>query len=49
MVEDKPLRDKFNAQAGQLVAQGQEMQSSARLQHLLQLVQEKHCGDDAPH
>lgn len=44
IVEDKPLRDKFNAQAGQLVAQGQEMQSIARLQRLMQLVQEKHCG-----
>lgn len=49
MVEDKPLHDKFNAQAGQLVAQGQEMQSIARLQHLMQLVQERHCDEQAPH
>ena len=43
MVEDKPLRDKYAAQTGQLAAQGQQMQSNARLQRLMQLVQEKHC------
>lgn len=43
MVDDKPLRDKLNAQAGQAVAQGQQLQSDARLQRLMQLVSEKNC------
>jgi putative aminopeptidase FrvX len=41
--EDKPLSDKLNAQTSQLAAQGQQLQSNARLQRLMQLVQEKGC------
>ncbi|MGE5668018.1 MAG: hypothetical protein ACM338_07470, partial [Betaproteobacteria bacterium] len=36
LVEDKPLHDRF-------AAQGQQLQSDARLQRLMQRVQEKHC------
>ncbi len=43
MIEDKPLRDQYSAQAGQVVAQGQQMQSNVRLQRLMQLVGEKRC------
>jgi hypothetical protein len=45
MVEDQPLRDKYRTQTGQLVAQGQQMQSDPRLQRLMQLVGEKHCDN----
>ncbi len=47
LAEDKPLNDKYAAQAGQLVEQAQSMQSNARLQRLMQLVQEKHCDGRA--
>lgn len=43
LAEDKPLYDKLNARTGELVAQGRQMQSNARLQRLMQLVQDKHC------
>ncbi len=43
LVEDKPLYDKLSAQTGAVVAQGQQLQSDARLQRLMQLVQDKHC------
>lgn len=32
MVEDKPLHDKYHAQTGEVVAQGKQMQSNARIQ-----------------
>jgi len=41
--EDKPLNDKYKAQTEQVVKQGQQMQSDARLQRLMQLAQEKNC------
>ncbi len=40
---NSPLAKQNKAQAEQLAAQGQQMQSNARLQRLMQLVQEKHC------
>lgn len=43
MVEDKPLRERYAAQTAELAAQGQQMQAKARLQRLMQLVQEKRC------
>lgn len=43
LVEDKPLYDKLSAETGAVVAEGQQLQSDARLQRLMQLVQEKHC------
>ncbi len=43
MAEDQPLREKLNAQTGQVLAQGQQLKSNARLQRLMQLVNEKHC------
>lgn len=41
--EDKPLNDKYKVQTEQVVKQGQQMQSDARLQRLMQLAQEKNC------
>jgi hypothetical protein len=41
--EDKPLFDKGQAQAQQVVKQAQPLQSDARLQRLMQLAQEKNC------
>jgi hypothetical protein len=46
MVQDKPLRDKYAGQIGDLAAQAQQMQSDPRLQRLLQLATEKHCDED---
>lgn len=43
MAEDKPLADKFEAASRQVAAQGQQLQSNARLQRLMQLAQEKRC------
>lgn len=43
MVQDKPLADKLEAQSRQVLTQGQQLQSNARLQRLMQLVQEKRC------
>jgi hypothetical protein len=43
LAEDKPLADKYNAQANQAVTQSQQLQSNERLQRLLQLVRSKHC------
>ena len=43
LAEDKPIYDKLSARTGELVAQGQQMQSNARLQRLMQLVREKDC------
>lgn len=43
LAEDKPLADKYNAQANQAVTQSQQLQSNERLQRLLQLVRTKHC------
>ncbi len=40
---NSPLAKQNKAQAEQAAAQGQQMQSNARLQRLMQLVQEKHC------
>lgn len=48
MVEDKPLRDTFNAQAQAAVGDAQKMQSEARMQRLMQLVQEKKCDGGEP-
>ena len=41
---NSPLAKQSKAQAEQLAAQGQQMQSNARLQRLMQLAQEKRCG-----
>lgn len=41
--ESKPLRDQNLAQTKTLVAQGQALQSNARLMHLMQLGQVKGC------
>ena len=41
--EDKPLFDKGQAQAQQVVKQAQPLQSDARMQRLMQLAQEKNC------
>lgn len=41
--EDKPLNEKYKTQTEQAVKQGQQMQSDARLQRLMQLAQEKNC------
>ncbi|MGE5241684.1 MAG: hypothetical protein ACM3NI_08560 [Bacteroidota bacterium] len=41
--EDKPLNDKYKAQTEQVAKQGQQMQSDARLQRLMQLAQQKNC------
>jgi hypothetical protein len=43
VAEDKPLSDQAMQQANQLVAQATPMQSNARLQQLMQLVQQKNC------
>jgi hypothetical protein len=43
LAEDKPLHDKYNGEVAALAAQGQQLQSDARLQRLMQLVGEKHC------
>ena len=40
---NSPLAKENRAQSEQLAVQGQQMQSNARLQHLLQLAQQKHC------
>jgi hypothetical protein len=40
---NSPLAKQNKAQAEQLAAQGQQMQSNARLQRLMQLAQEKRC------
>ena len=40
---NSPLAKENKAQMEQLAAQGRQMQSSDRLQHLLQLGQQKHC------
>ncbi len=41
--EDKPLNDKYKAQSKQVLKQGQQMKSDARLQRLMKLAQEKNC------
>ena len=41
--EEKPLNDKYKAQVEQVAKQGQQLQSDARLQRLMQLAQEKNC------
>jgi DNA polymerase III alpha subunit len=41
---NSPLAKQNKAQSEQLAAQGQQMQSNARLQRLMQLAQEKRCG-----
>ena len=43
LVEDKPLYDKLSARTGAVVAQGEQLQSDARLQRPMQLVQDRHC------
>ncbi len=43
LVEDKPLHDKFKAQTNAAYDDAQRMQADARLQRLMQLVQEKRC------
>lgn len=40
---NSPLAKQNKAQSEQLMAQGQQMQSNARLQRLMQLAQQKHC------
>jgi hypothetical protein len=40
---NSPLAKENKAQGEQLAAQGQQMKSDARLQHLLQLAQQKRC------
>ena len=40
---NSPLAKQARAQSDQLAAQGQQMQSNARLQRLMQLGQAKHC------
>jgi hypothetical protein len=40
---NSPLAKQNRAQSEQLAAQGQQLQSNARLQRLMQLGQEKHC------
>jgi hypothetical protein len=42
-VANSPLAKQSKAQAEQLAAQGQQMQSNARLQRLMQMAQEKRC------
>lgn len=41
---NSPLAKQGKAQAEQLAAQGQQMQSNARIQRLMQLAQQKRCG-----
>lgn len=41
--EDKPLADRQLAQAKVVAAQGEQLQSNARIQQLMQLAQEQHC------
>jgi uncharacterized protein YfaQ (DUF2300 family) len=41
---NSPQTKLANAQAQTLAAQGRAMQSNARLRHLMQLAQQKHCG-----
>ena len=41
---NSPLAKQANAQREQLAVQGQQMQANARLQRLMQLVQQKGCG-----
>jgi hypothetical protein len=41
--EDKPLQDQYNQQVGAVAAQGQQLQQNARIQRLMQLVQQKNC------
>lgn len=43
LAEDKPVYDKLAATTGAVAAQGRQLQSDARLQRLMQLVQDKHC------
>ena len=40
---NSPLAKQGKAQTEQLAAQGQQMQSNARLQRLMQLAQDRHC------
>ena len=40
---NSPLAKENRAQSGKLTVQGQQMQSNARLQHLMQLAQQIHC------
>ena len=40
---NSPLAKENRAQSEQLAVQGQQMQSNARLQHLMQLAQQIHC------
>jgi hypothetical protein len=40
---NSPLARQNTSQSEQVAAQGQQMQSNARLQRLMQLAQEKHC------
>jgi hypothetical protein len=43
--EDAPLYGQFSAQAGQVMAQAQQLQSNPRLRRLMQLAPEKHCDN----
>jgi hypothetical protein len=45
LAQDKPLHDKYSAQVNALAAQGQQLQSDARLQRLMQLAGERHCDN----
>jgi hypothetical protein len=40
---NSPLAQQNKAQTAQLAAQAQDMQSNARIQHLMQLAQQQHC------
>lgn len=42
-VENKPLHDKFKAQAGVALDDAQKMRTDARLQRLMQLARENRC------
>jgi electron transfer flavoprotein alpha subunit len=43
LAEDKPLADRQLAQAKVVAAQGEQLQSNARIQQLMRLAQEQHC------
>ena len=43
VAEDKPLADKMNGQMNTVVEQAAPLQANPRIQHLMQLAQEKNC------
>ncbi len=45
MAEVQPIQDKLKEQGDTLMGMGQDLQSDARLQRLMQLAQDKHCDD----